>query len=71
MILTSKLIWIDDLLKQEYMLGEFVYNKIAKAPFFVYFPAAVALLHCISWQEKNVSVSSNTTTEQNVFRFHQ
>jgi hypothetical protein len=40
---------IDDLLKQEYMLGEFVMYGFAKAPFLVYFPSCRSVTsHCIS-----------------------
>jgi hypothetical protein len=50
---------IDDLLKQEYMLGEFVYNKDLKAPFLCIFQAAVALLPiALVDKRKHVSVSS-------------
>jgi hypothetical protein len=52
MILTSKLIWIGDLLKQEYMLGEFVCNKDLQKPL-SYFQAAVALLPIALVDKKN------------------
>jgi hypothetical protein len=63
---------IDDLLKQEYMLGEFVYNKdLRKKPFLVYFPSCRSVTsHCISWQEKKrfrILLKQLLLHEQNVF----